>query len=183
MSAPAARAVVHAPGRLVVGPTDLTLAFPYGGTALGLSAEVTFRPGLRTRSVRAEEFGGETIEVIYAGETAVLGALVRGWDSDALQRAWLNTTAGVSGERYAEYPGTSRAGTLASSRSVVLLFAPRDEDRTPALILYRALPLVDEAAALRFSFRDELVVGTLWQGIRDASARVYRIGRLEDLAL
>lgn len=180
---PNARAVVHAPGRLVVGPTDLALAFPHGGTALGLSAEVTFRPGLRGRSVRAEEFGGETIEVVYAGESAVLGALVRGWDADAVNRVWLNSTVGVSGERYVEYPGTTRAGTLGSARSVVLLFSPRDADRTPGVILYRALPLVDQAAALQFAFRRELVVAALFQGIRDATGRVYRAGRLEDLAL
>ena len=177
------RLVKHAFGRLCIAPTNLAAAFPHGGTALGLTAEVNFRPVQRMREVRAEEFGGEVVEIIVGREDVVLAATIRGWDSDALQRVFVRTAAGTSGERVVSYPGSVRAGTLGSDRSVVLLFSPRNTEHHPAILIYRAVPIVDESVSIPLAQKREIVAQVVFRGIRDASDRVYACGRLEDLSL
>ena len=71
--------------RICINPTDLSLDFPHGGTALGMGAEIEFRPQHRDGLVTAQEFGGENIEVIEGAERAIVGAIMRGIDDDAFK--------------------------------------------------------------------------------------------------
>lgn len=178
------RRVIHAFGRLVANPTDLTTAFPYGGTALGLTADVIFSPNGRYSDVRAEEFGGELVEQIDGREDPVLAATIRGWDSDMLQRVFVRTAVGSSsGERVISYPGSVRAGSRGSDRAFILLFAPRNTEHHPAILFYRAISKTEDRLAIPLSQRREMVAQIVWRGIRDGSGRVYADGRLEDLSL
>ena len=67
MATAATRNILRIPGRLCVGPTDLTTAFPHGGTALGVTRALEFRFGYRTYNATAEEFGGVTTRAYYTG--------------------------------------------------------------------------------------------------------------------
>ena len=176
--------LIYVPGRLVKPPTDLSAAFPYGGTALGSAAEIIFQPNLETHEIRAEEFGGEIIERLYGTETALLGALMRGYDDDALAAIFQDTAAGgKTGARVVSFPGSTRAGSLGSALSFKLFFAPLDEEHHPALLIYKAIPLIEASARLRFSAGEEWGYPVMFQGIRDGSSRVYAMGRMEDLTL
>ena len=176
--------VIRLGGRLCSGPTDLAAAFPHGGTALGMVSEAVFRPNLKRAQITAEEFGDEPIEVIVTSETVVLGCLLRGVDADAWNTIWEDTTAGSSsGQPVVDYPGSTRVGNLASDRAVKLLYSPDDLQNDPGILLYSALPILDETAELALSISEEMVVRVVWQGIRDGSGNVYQIGRLEDLTL
>lgn len=171
-------------GRLCSGPTDLAAAFPHGGTALGMVTRATFRVGLRRRVHLGLEYGNEPIEVTRGGQTAVLGVLIRGYDNDMWSRIFTGTTAGAeTGKTVAAYPGSNRAGRLGSDDAVTLLYSPRDTEKHPALIIYRAVPLLEETAEMRFSMNEEFGVPGLFLGLRNASGSVWRMGRLEDLAL
>jgi hypothetical protein len=176
--------VLRVGGRLCSGPTDLSAAFPHGGTALGMVSEVLFRPNLKRAEITAEEFGGEPVEVVVTSETCVFGCLLRGIDSDAWNLAFEDTTVGSgSGKPVVDYPGSTRAGALGSSRSAKILWSPDDIQSDPAILLYKAIPILDETAELALSISQEMVVRVVFQGIRDGSGNVYQIGRLEDLTV
>lgn len=175
---------IHA--RLVADPTNLSTAFPYGGTALGLAKEMHFRPKVRSRPITAEELGRQTIDVLYAGESATFAAVLRDYDDDALAAIWQQTETGSTGRTsllLKPKTGSPRAGSLGSARSIKLLVAPTDEERDPFLILYRAIPLVEDSADLSFAIKDELGIGVVFFGIPDSSDRVYAVARKEDLSL
>ena len=176
--------VLRVGGHLCINPTNLAIDFPHGGTALGMISEAVFQPGLKRYEVTAEEYGGEPIDLVVTSETVIFGCLFRGMDSDAWGTIWEDTRIGKSsGEKVVEYPGTIRAGNLASARSVKLLYSPDDVQSDPALLLFAACPILSESAELALAISREMVVRVVFQGIRDASGEVYQFGLLEDLTL
>jgi len=175
--------VLRVPGRLCINPTDLATAWPHGGTGLGVVGSIVLEPTSTYQRITAEEFGAEVVDVLDLGETWVLGALCRAWgDNTVLSTLFPSTATGASGDKVVNYPGSYRAGTLRSSASVKLCFTPRD-NRNPGLLLYKALPLVEEASRLRLGAFNELTIPVLFIGIRDSSARQISIGVLGDLSL
>jgi hypothetical protein len=66
-------------GRVCVGPSNLSAAYPHGGTGLGLIRDIEFQPGIRNREIAAEEFGGIATEYIRLGERAALTGVLRAW--------------------------------------------------------------------------------------------------------
>lgn len=187
MAAGDPRSVLRITGSLVANPTNLTTPPAFGGQVLGLTTDVVFKPGLRAQELRAEEYGGEPVELLVGSETAVLGALLRGADGDAWSTVFENSTVSTpSGSPRTDYPGTTRAGTYGSTRAIKLLYAPKNTEGHPALLIYKAIPLVEETAELAFSINREFGIPALFWSIRDTDGtnnRVYQLGRLEDLTL
>ena len=184
MAAPDVTRAMRVKGRLCIDPTDFSTAWPHGGTGLGMVRDVAVRNGRMTEQITAEEFGVEVIDVIDLGESWVLAATLREWDADALAKVFPAGKAGATTtERVVEYPKSYRAGTLLSSSTVKLLFTPDDQTIHPAVLFYRALPLVEETAELSFQLGLDLVVPVMFVAIRDASANMVQVGLLEDLTV
>ena len=188
MSAPDVRDVLRVPGKLVINPTDITAAFPHGGTEIGLVRDSQLRFGYRTDLVHAEEWGGQPVESVYCGEVALFAAVLREWDDDALSNVFPNTgTGAISGNRtiLGRVSGGSfnRAGYLLSGKSFVLCFSPRSVDRHPMVIVRKAIPMVEETALLQLSLAEELGIGVVFQAIPDSSGRLYDVGKRGDLTL
>lgn len=176
--------VIHAPGQLCINPTDLTIPFPHGGTAIGEVAEIIYSVEELRHVIPAEEFGSEPVEVIEGGKIVTLSCFLRGFDVDAMQTAFQDAAQSVKTKKATiEFPGATPAGHLMSDDSVVLLFSPRSTEDVPAVILYRALPHLQETADMRFSFDQELGMPVIFQGVRDASSRVSSMKLLEDITL
>jgi len=174
--------VLRAPGRLSINPNDLSAAYPHGGTALGVVASAFANPNFTTEPVFAEEFA-EAVDVVYLGQSWVFGARLRNvQDGDVLGTMFPNTSAGGSGTKIIDHPGTVGPGTLLSSRSVILLFTPRDVT-SDALLIYRALPLVEATARLAFSALEELAFPVIFRAIRNTSGKSIALGKLGDLTL
>lgn len=172
--------VFRTPGRLVIGPTDLSLAFPYGGTSLGIVSALAVRERWQREPIPYEEFGGSPGEVIEGTHDVIVTCELRQRDDDVLTTLYPRTTTGASGEKVVRVPYGHRAGSLASRRSVVLLFASRDVTHG-SWLLHRALPLLAEDAEHRQEVKREHVLYASFYGIRDASSRIMTRGRLEDL--
>jgi hypothetical protein len=184
MTAPNLAAVLRVPGRLIVDPTDLLAASPYGGTALGMARGVEVRISTRSKLIAAEEWGGVTTEVLYAGETVVLAAVLREWDPDAAGRVFAYAASGaVTGRRVASQ--TVDAGTRAGTRRTPhkLLFAPNAKDAQPFVYFPAAVPLLDAAARLNLGLDQEAGFGAVWHAVPAADGRVYQIGFRPDLTL
>jgi hypothetical protein len=178
-------------GKLSYGCTNLALAWPHGGTGLGLVAGIEFRPPSGHKILTAEETNAAAT-VLWTGGDAVLGLLIEGWDVDALSKFFPNS-ATSSGDRIMSWPGSTLPVGAPFTPLAPLVFTPTDSlaaaasrpagSITPALILYSAVPLLDLNAALRSSARSYLTIPALAIGLPDAQDRVAQMGPIGKLTL
>ena len=180
--------IIHIPGRLIADPFDLSPASApnFGGTPLGNVAEIVIRVTHFQEALRGEEFASEIIDVVEGADDIAVGAFLRGFDRDAITRIFSDATVStLTGKPQIELPGVSKRGSFGSDNSFVLLFAPENFEEHPALLMYNAIPLVEETIQLSFSFdlSKEFGIPVLFQGIRDSSNRIAHLKLLEDLAL
>ncbi len=188
-----ARNIYSLVGQICVNPTDLTQPFPHGGKAIGLVRNGIFRINPSYEEITAEEFGGTVVDYVRAVESAVLVAVLREFDADAIGAILPNTRIGSSSGRrmiLGEITSASisgipvRPGSLASDKSSKVLFSPRAVDYHPAIILYNAIPLVDRTAELQLSIGSEAGIAVMWQATPRASDfQIYQVGLLEDINL
>lgn len=173
------------PGKLCVNPTDLALAFPHGGTGLGVVRNIMFRPEIKYEDVIAEEYG-ERVESFAVSQGCILVATLQSWDAEVLRNIFWNTELGaVSGRRKIKEgaSATNRAGFRLSDRSVVLLFSPDDTDRAPMLLMRRALPYAQESAEAAFALNSDIAIPVGFSGIRDADGDLYEWAMRKDITL
>lgn len=172
------------PGSLCIDPTDLTAAFPHGGTALGVVRDEEFRPGMIER-VNRSEFMGSAVEVYQTGQDPIFVCVLRQWDDDALSAAWPDVdTSGTNPMiRGRVSTNAARAGLKLSSKAVALCFSPRALDTDRFIVLYKAIPVIQEGASIVVNLGAEVGIGMMWRGIPDATGRLYDIGTRTDITL
>jgi len=121
VATPAVTQALRVPGKLSYGPSDLTSAYPHGGTGLGLVRDIRLtRDVVAERRIRATEYGGETVEALVPGQEWVISFLLRGFDNDAISTVFPNTFTGATDSLEGiREPGTIRAGELLSDQAVV----------------------------------------------------------------
>jgi len=172
-------------GKLSINPTDLTTAYPHGGTSLGYAREIAVSPSQVTTYVRAEEFGQTIVDAVEGGRSWVIGANLRGWDDDAINTVFPGTAVGTTTSRryITETTATPLAGALLGSRSVVLLFTPDDTDNHPIVLFRRALPLVAETADLMLSLASEFTIPVLFVAIPDTNGKIVDFPMIHDITL
>ena len=176
--------ILRIPGRLVADPTDLTIAFPFGGTALGMASDVIWRPNAQRAEIRAEEDGGSIADHLKMGESPQLGMFIRGFDPDMIPKVFDGSSVSTkTKEAQIDYPADAAPGRLASAASIKLLYAADNFEDHLSLLLYNAYALLEEVSELRFSRKTEFGVPVLFHGIRDATNRVYQLRLMEDLVL
>lgn len=183
MALPDATKIFRVPGRLCIDPTNLATAFPHGGTALGIASQIRVVTGLEEASITAEEFGGQAVDVLLMQRDFFMTTLLRQWDNDAINTLFPNTSAGASGDKVINWPGSNRSGYLLSNRTVKLCFTADRQTEHPSVIIYKAIPLPEEQEALRLTVLAELAMPAVFLGIRDGSSRVAAWGLLSDLSL
>lgn len=181
--------IVEQSGLLYAGVTSLSSA-NYGGTCLGYVKDLEFRFNRRQQIVTAEEWGGAPVDAIDLGDGGIIAGILRGLDPDALNKAFPNTAAGTSsGERVIKgaVNGTLRPGNSLYDKAFKLLFAPDDVARGTFIVVYKAIPLVDEAAAMQTRLGAELGVAVAFMAVPDTTTgttkQTYSIGRKEDISL
>ena len=187
MSAATALQAMRVPGALAVGPTNLSTAFPHGGTALGLVRAVIVRRRELRFDVTAEEYGGAIVDTLYRGEEWSLVFELRGWDNDAISALFPNTTLPtVSGERTIQFPQTTKiGGVLQGASAVKLIFTPEDQARHRAVYFRSAIPLLAEEVDMRHARAEEMTVAAGFRALRDgvtANSSV-QVALVEDLTL
>jgi len=177
-----------APGRLSFGATNLSTAYPHGGTALGVVRDLILRRVTETPVLFGEEYA-EPIDAIQGQREWVVAARLASWDNDALGKVFLNTAVGaVSQSRVVQDPlianhNTNRSGTLLGATAIKLVFTPDDPDAHPGFIMYKAMVMPDETMEMRFHATEPMELAILFRGIRDSSNRLVAVGKLVDLAI
>ena len=84
MVAGSASRTLRSPGRIVIGPTNLSAAYPYGGTEIGRAKTVVLTSIGQSFRVSCEGLGGEPSDVLGSPSYYVFSCFLRGWD-DVLQ--------------------------------------------------------------------------------------------------
>lgn len=185
MASPNVVKIIRAAGRLIINPANLTTPPAFGGTEIGIHRDVEIHFDPKFYPVTAEEWGHIPVDFVYCGQSAYLKAYARGMDVDALRLLWPFTPD--AGNTLSDTPtqtsGTTRAGTLFSSKSVVLLFAPKDYVRHPAVIFYKAIPTIPEDISMPLSLAEELAFPIAYRAIPDSSGRTYAVGKMSGLSL
>jgi len=177
-------------GRLVKDPTDLQAAFPHGGTALGSAKNIAFRYEPEEGEIRAEEFGGTLVETIRGAQDVKLAAVLREYDSDAINAIFPDVISGLVFAKpvariraYGDVSGATVPGSLGSTNGFKLLIAPRTPDTSIAVMIYLAIPSLAEQAELQMKIGTEAGIAVLFRGVPDGTGRISHVGTMEDLAL
>lgn len=190
------RAIRRVPGRLAFGCTDLTLAWPHGGTGLGVVRDIELVRYAREWPATSEAFGGMPVEYLEAGAAWGVRGVLRTLDPDALDKAFGNTSTGTVSQRPVVSSGptdTVRAGNWLSARSFVLVFTPEGATHArsasepdvdaPFVVLYRCLPVMGDPFQIVLNRGADVSIPFAWMGIPDSSSRVMKMGSRRDLSL
>lgn len=188
MAAEDVASILRVPASLIWNPTNLGApATNYGGTVLGISREKEFTPQPVLRPIWNETAGAYK-DVIYCGERVLFRAVLRYPDSDAVTAIMPRSIAsGSSGVHWLFRPeGTTsntRAGTSLGTMSGVLLVAARARVDHPMLLIYNAIPSIDESLKLQWSLGKEFGLAVAFWGTPSSNGRCYDCGRRANLAL
>ncbi len=177
--------ILRGPGRLVIGPTNLSNAYPYGGTEVGkttLCALQSFGTPFRVES----EGLGEAIDILEGNKRFVFGCFLRGWDDDAVDK--FNSSSNYSAGGTTQHavlkePGSKVPGETAIGRAVILLYVPDDLIHVPALLIYRGIATWPEGEDIKFQRGAELGIALTVDCLRDGNNLIYSMGRFADLSL
>lgn len=145
MTAPVLRIALEIPGRLLWGTTDLSAAYPFGGTELGFVGRITYRPQEPIQEI-TDPTTGRVLDAVSTGDSAILSCRIRDADDTASEATFLNTSSGaVTQRRRIDIGGANGAGYLYSARESTLTFVPEavvdgNDDIHRLVHFYRAIP-------------------------------------------
>lgn len=186
MVAPNVRNILRIPGRLVKDPTDLTAAYPHGGTELGIVRDLRWSPGIKTERLSPEEFK-TPVAALITDEEPVMACTLRTWDNDLLAAIFPNIQTSQDGDvgLLGKVAGSShnRPGYDLGNKGFKLLFSPQAVDHHPHLLFYRAVPLFDDTVDLQLSIAEEFGMSLMFVGMPDAQGRTYAKDLRDNLSL
>ncbi len=184
MAAASPLAVIKGRFRLILTPTNLAAAAPYGGTYLGMAHSMEFEYGVRHYVETAEEWGGVPSRVFYGGSGGVLRCALRGYDPAALAAVFPSFVVGASGAPTIAPDVNASPRPGAAISGVALLAVPAESSSVlPAVLLYNACSAPGEAARYAMSAKVEAETVAAWYAVPDSRGYPYRTGLLEDLVL
>lgn len=183
MAAPNVDNIYRAPGRLVANPTNLLAAYPHGGTELGIARDVVFKPHISVRELIAEEFR-HPVEVLTTGIRPIIAGVMRTWDDDMMAKLFYGTQTDSFG-RVGLAPNviSNRAGYRLTNKAMVLLFSPTSVNVNKHILIYNAIPVVEEAFEMKLSLAHELGIPFFFLGLPDAYGRTYVIDQRTNIHL
>lgn len=183
--------ILRAPGRLVVNPTDLGAAFPYGGSEAGLAQSVRLdRKPVFSPDFMAEEYGSQAYDGLKVREDYSASAVLAQWTDDTLAAAGWPASSGSGTIPSASYDcTTSTLPARLAGLAHTLLFVPEEVfrggsatgDRALAFLLYRAHPAIQEPVT--FSGFGSALMFVAWKGLPNDSGEVCQLAAFGDLSL
>lgn len=188
--------ILVSPGRIIWGATDLAIADPYGGTALGLTRDgVRLTVQQSSRDITAEETGVSIQETIFLGSNIRMEATMYQWDPDVLGRVFHNSAVGSvdNTDQVVEFPGNNYVpGSKLSAKAGVVVFVPTDTTNNKVILLRNAIPMSPATFGLDFSVGKDLVLPIVFVGLADTTigsgdarypSRVGAIGKITNLTI
>lgn len=184
------------PGFLAFGSTDLSTAFPHGGSDLGASETgVRLVTKLGRFILKSEESGERILDTIYTDAELMLFVTLHQWNDVNLARAFpggLTAAGASSGKKVVQFPGTLKPGTKGSANSGVLVFSPLDLTNNKVVLVRKAAPMLAETAELNLKLKSPTTLSLVFYCLEDTSigssnarypSRVLAIGDRDDLTI
>lgn len=173
MAAPNVDNIYRSPGRLVANPTNLLLPYPHGGTELGIARDVLFKPNISVRELMAEEFR-HPVEVLTTGVRPIIAGVMRTWDDAMMSNLFYATQQDSFGRVGLKHNAvTNRAGGRLTSKAISLLFSPTSVNVRKHILIYNAVPVVEETFEMKLSLAHELGIPFFFLGLPDSQGRTY----------
>ena len=136
----------------------------FGGTDLGLLAQVQLRRTGAQTPIEAEEFGLEVVDSVFVGANYRLAVALRGWNANAINSLFPNLT----GTAVVNHPGSVKPGKFRRADAAELVFTPRDAAH-PTLTFNDAIPETVEEMTIDFAARSEHLVLCTFLAVRDTA--------------
>jgi len=174
--------ILRNPGRLVVGPTDLTTPYPYGGTEIGHARTIALRSTGAAFLIESEILG-EPTDVLHGDHRWELACFLRGFDDDAIRVFFpgRHETGETTRHAMITMPGDRYPGESMVADAVSLLYVP-DAGRTGlAVHFYRVVARIEDGAEIALSRHEEMGIPVLFTCLRDDEDHLLRILRMPDL--
>lgn len=183
MSARDPMRIFQLPGRWVESPTDLSAAYPYGGTELGYMGQAALIVNQTYEPVRCDEHGNEVQGLVRQPSTGTLSVVLRQWDKDLYDRVFPASTVSQDndGLEFRVRGAYENAALLTTGND--LLFAP-DDPQSPAFLAYNPVICIDQTATLNMRLDAEVNLGLVFWLLRpSAGTEPWQMARLQDLEL
>jgi len=175
--------IVRWRARLVKDPSNLSNAFPHGGTELGIVRSVRFQPNMKMEHNLAVEFGKVRTETFYTGEAPVIACVLREFDADALSTIWPNTANSGSTMQGRVSGAFNRSGYAMSNNKLTLLWSPYAVDDHKHILFHNAIPMVELANEIQASIGQEVGIAVAFSASPDSTGRTYDVGLRANLSL
>jgi len=163
MAAPVAGSIIAVQG---------TLSF--NGALMGEVRDMVFEPHPVFRPIYAEEWA-VNVDAIYCGERPIFRAVLRYPDVDAMAAIPAAGAFSFARNQTTSYPGSSMG-----TRGGTLIFTPLYSGH-PAVKMYFAIPMIDDAAQIQLSMAEEWGLAVSFMCVPDGSGRVYAVGPIGSL--
>jgi hypothetical protein len=141
---------------------------------MGELRDMVFEPHAVFRPIYAEEWA-VNVDAVYCGERPIFRGVLRYPDADAMANI---PAAGAFS--FARNQSTTYPGSTMGARGGVLIFTPIYSGH-PAVKLYFAIPMIDDAAQLQLSMGEEWGLAVSFMGCPDSSGKVYAVGPIGSL--
>lgn len=181
MASPDADAGQLNSGRLAYGCSNLSTAWPHGGTGLGTVGAVFLTPQRLWSAPIAEETNA-AVEVLWLGGNVTVAFTLVGWDEDATAVIFPNTATSNS-KTVVEWPGTDLAAGAPVSTITNVVFTPWDVTNGKGWVIYKAAPVPDVNAELAHTAGRFLEIPAVLIAIPDATDRLGKFGKFSELSL
>lgn len=170
--------VLNIPGRIALSPTNLTTAYPHGGTDVGFTGDVEYAPNYTYRPFLMREGGQSAFDVVEIPQDGMLTFLARQWDPDIQARIYPTTSTQTDGSELATLPG-GKKNRFIGANGIKVVYSPLDSTK-PGILFYRAVPTIMNLR-LVFGRNVETVTLVSMYLLKDASSRYSAIEKLENL--
>ena len=184
MAAGSVTRILRIPGRLVINPTSLAVAYPYGGTEVGYVNRVAVQnlgAGFQVKS----ELLGEPTDILESGNRYLAACFLRGFDDDAVELLFSDhhSTGSVSGHANLSVPGNNKPGASALDRAKRILYVPDGLLDAPALLIHRGVPGWPETGEVAFQRGEEFGFPLTIDCVRTTNGNILDIAPFADLTL
>jgi len=177
MAVAATKNTLRIDGQLYLNPTNADTA---RGTPLGVHEKIAIVIAHENTPV-FNRLGGHLTESLVRIESVTITTFLRSWDADMLGLIDPNIDVATSSGEPVITGDMGIAGRRLSASGNKILLVPKEPDEHPGIILYNAFATINDSNSMDFEINEDWKKTITFKSLPDASRRVYKMGRLEDL--
>lgn len=140
------------------------------GVQIGVTKAIRFMPNVKYAPITAEEFGHVAQKMILISQAPTVAMIIRDYDAAAFDALFPGSASGVVTGSVLN----PKTASSMESKEVELKIVPL-QSNAPGLIFYRAVPMLQESAELRYGYNSDIGVAAVFAALADASGKTHKI--------